>query len=284
MELIYFKTDRNGTKYYYDYTCPRCGGAGGANQWELTGWTCYACGGTGMRKEPKIVKEYTPEYEKVLRENRARRYQKRTEKLQEELPQRQAEFLADHNFTPDGYTYLFLGNTYADKDKIRLTGATYDSSLNWHIDHEVDGFQFLKIHIDEVATPDYYEGYTIGGEGVADLKARKKAEYDKLNGVRPSEYVGTIGEKIDMELTYNHYACCDTQFGTMYIHTFTDKDGNEIVWKTTSWDNSDWSNGEYRTLLDIGDKAHITGTIKEHTVYDGVKQTQLYRCRVKKSA
>jgi hypothetical protein len=28
-------------------TCNRCGGAGGADKWQMTGWTCYQCGGTG---------------------------------------------------------------------------------------------------------------------------------------------------------------------------------------------------------------------------------------------
>mgnify|MGYP003165815777 CR=1 FL=1 len=45
--MVYIRTDKNGTKIYHDYTCPRCGGAGGADQWIYTGWTCYECGGTG---------------------------------------------------------------------------------------------------------------------------------------------------------------------------------------------------------------------------------------------
>ena len=42
------RTDRNGTKYFTGMvTCPRCGGAGGADAWKATGWTCYECGGDG---------------------------------------------------------------------------------------------------------------------------------------------------------------------------------------------------------------------------------------------
>lgn len=47
--MVYIRTDKNGTKIYHDYTCPRCGGAGGADQWIYTGWTCYECGGTGSQ-------------------------------------------------------------------------------------------------------------------------------------------------------------------------------------------------------------------------------------------
>ena len=40
-KIVYLRTDKNGTKYYANYTCPRCGGAGGSDKWAFTGWTCY---------------------------------------------------------------------------------------------------------------------------------------------------------------------------------------------------------------------------------------------------
>ena len=62
MKPIYIRTDKNGTKYYYDWTCPRCGGAGYSDKWLYTGKVCYECGGTGKRFSAKVIKEYTPEY------------------------------------------------------------------------------------------------------------------------------------------------------------------------------------------------------------------------------
>lgn len=32
-KIVYLRTDKNGTKYYANYTCPRCGGAGGSDKW-----------------------------------------------------------------------------------------------------------------------------------------------------------------------------------------------------------------------------------------------------------
>ena len=72
-ELIYFKTDKNGTKYFYDWNCARCGGAGASDKWLHTGRTCYGCGGTGERVKPKIIKEYTPEYFAKLQDKRRAR-------------------------------------------------------------------------------------------------------------------------------------------------------------------------------------------------------------------
>lgn len=63
------KIDRNGTKYWYDDKCLRCGGQGGRSEWGYTGYTCYECGGTGHSR-PRTWKEYTPEYEAKLEARR----------------------------------------------------------------------------------------------------------------------------------------------------------------------------------------------------------------------
>ena len=79
MELQYFKTDKNGTKYFYDWKCPRCCGYGMLDKWINTGKTCYACGGSGVRTKAKIVKEYTPEYWAKLDAKQKARNAKRAE-------------------------------------------------------------------------------------------------------------------------------------------------------------------------------------------------------------
>lgn len=66
------RIDKNGTKYWADDTCKRCGGEGQRSEWYYTGLTCYECGGTG-RTDPHIVKEYAPEYATLLAERRAER-------------------------------------------------------------------------------------------------------------------------------------------------------------------------------------------------------------------
>lgn len=84
MEKKPFKIDKNGTQYFVDWTCPRCGGAGGGQQWAYTGWTCYECGGTGQRRDPKVYKVYTDEYEAKLAARRKARYEREQNKLAQE--------------------------------------------------------------------------------------------------------------------------------------------------------------------------------------------------------
>ena len=76
-DLEYIRTDRNGTKYFNDWTCPRCGGAGQSDNWIATGKMCWACGGTGKRPQPRVVKVYTPEHQAKLDAQRAKREVKR---------------------------------------------------------------------------------------------------------------------------------------------------------------------------------------------------------------
>ena len=84
------RVDRNGTKYFEgDIPCSRCGGAGGADKWQFTGWTCYQCGGTG--KMHGKWKEYTPEYEAKLEARRQARHEKWEREHAEEIAKAEAE-------------------------------------------------------------------------------------------------------------------------------------------------------------------------------------------------
>lgn len=86
--MEYIRTDKNGTKYYYDWNCPRCGGEGASEMWKYTEYTCWACGGTGKRRKPKLVKEYTEEYAAKLD---ARRLAKWNREHAEEIANAEAE-------------------------------------------------------------------------------------------------------------------------------------------------------------------------------------------------
>ena len=100
-----------------------------------------------------------------------------------------------------------------------------------------------------------------------------------------SQYILEVGEKVkDMVLTYVH--SCDFEvpsfngFGmtVMYIHMFKDENGNKLVWKTSS-SLGHWENGEWNPLED-GITVKVSGTVKDHSEYNGEKQTVLQRVKV----
>lgn len=89
--LKYIRTDKNGTKIYEDWECPRCGGMGEAEKWYRTGRVCYECGGSGLRKRPRIVKEYTDVYFAKLKAKRIAKQKKYEEEHAEEIAAAKAE-------------------------------------------------------------------------------------------------------------------------------------------------------------------------------------------------
>ena len=140
MELQYFKTDKNGTKYFYDWMCPRCAGAGFADKWINTGRVCFACGGSGKRSVAKIVKEYTPAYWAQLeakRQAKAAKEEEARKQYEEEHAdeiaakraaedQRIFEFRCSENGCgKDGIGFVLTGNTFPVKDQIKKAGGRW---------------------------------------------------------------------------------------------------------------------------------------------------------------
>lgn len=112
--------------------------------------------------------------------------------------------------------------------------------------------------------------------------ARKQAEREArwAEEKAASEYVGSVGDKLDIEVTFSHEVSFDTQFGSMYIYFFKDEAGNTLAWKTSSmlWINELDENGN-NIFIRKGDKIRFSASIKEHSEYKGEKQTMLQRVR-----
>lgn len=96
----------------------------------------------------------------------------------------------------------------------------------------------------------------------------KKAQEEKEKLAKSSDYIGSVGEKISVHfVSGREVACCDTQFGLLHIYEFKDASGNTIVWKSSS-------------SKDIHDSGVVTGTVKAHEEYNGIKQTVILRAKI----
>lgn len=111
------------------------------------------------------------------------------------------------------------------------------------------------------------------------LEAERKAKEEALEKAQKaiSQYVGEVGEKITIIGAYEKSAWFETYdpFGRpeiRYVHTFKDVDGNKFVWKTGC--------GLPREK-DKGNPVEITARIKDHSEYDGEKQTVVKNCKIK---
>ena len=270
------KVDKNGTKYWeVPAYCSRCGGSGYISYYShIDRGICFKCGGSGD-PHTKIEKEYTPEYAQKLEERRAKREEKKQRELEAQLPAKKAEWLENEGFNADGKTYIFLGNTYDIKDEIKALGGKFDRYLNWHIAQPVDGYQFLEIDVEEIADESMWEGYSYSYDKWlnADIETRRKTKWNRENTV-DAGYYGEVGDKINLEVTYVRYACWENNYsyygGTTFLYTF-EMGGHTFIWKTSKYITDE---------IEEGDTITITGTIKEHSEYNGIKQTVLTRCKV----
>lgn len=120
----------------------------------------------------------------------------------------------------------------------------------------------------------------------ARIKAEKEAELKAKKAI--SQFVGQVGERLNLTLTYIRTASFEVQsfrgWGTetMNIHILKDADGNTFTWKTTNGLGMDVSKDEYIRwkVAQEGDTVILKATVKEHTEYNEEKQTVLTRCKV----
>lgn len=92
-----------------------------------------------------------------------------------------------------------------------------------------------------------------------------------------SNYVGNVGDKLSLTLTYNKSISYESQYGTGYFHFFFDADGNVFKWSTNKGMTIRINDRTYS--LDQGATVKISGTIKGHEEYKGMKQTIITRCK-----
>lgn len=85
---------------------------------------------------------------------------------------------------------------------------------------------------------------------------------------RNSEWIGKEKERINITVsTFSCLTSWENDYGYTYIYRITDDKNNVYTWKTSN-------------CLGENSVKSLTGTVKTHTEYRGIKQTELTRCRV----
>lgn len=175
-----------------------------------------------------------------------------------------------------------LGNTYDIKEELKAQGAKWDSTArHWHMATKPEGREVIEIDVAEIYQADMagvytWNNYRYWNELEVSYTDRIQAAENKLKAQdSPSEYVGQVGDKLNIVVIYTHTASWENGYGgywsagVTYLHSFKDEDGNVFTWKTGNCFEADY-----------GDKVVLKGTVKEHNEYKGIKQTVMTRCKV----
>ena len=275
--------EENG-KMYADCRrpCERCGGTGQLPYYgHIDRGRCFKCG--GAKYFYKTFRAYTEEERAKLDEA----YQKKQEKKKAELenasePNRTA-WLTKYGME-GGNLYIVVGaNTYQIKDKLKDAGARYYQGLGWFFndstkpadDFLTDPYFFYHTTFDEMFTWNCYHKTAFFKDGAVTKMERKiteiKTEANKQTS--NSQHYGVVGERIRKELAvYKEVRAINNDWGGSLLYTFAIGE-NIFTWFTQSVIDES---------IKPGDTIILSGTIKAHTEYNGILQTQLSRCIVKK--
>lgn len=162
-----------------------------------------------------------------------------------------------------GYITLFKGDIITNADWFSSSNARYHCTWGWYI----------------VSTEKIPSDLPAGVEPVT-LKWEEVSSDDKLlpqSNIKTiveqllfsdskSSFIGEIGERLALKVIITNAAIKESIYGITTTHTMEDEEGNVYIWQTSA---KSWKEGEPHS---------IRGTVKEHKVCKGVKQTVLTRC------
>ena len=273
--------DENAKKAIVESQCDRCGGSGMYIIPRVFQGTCFACNGAGTIR--KRVRAYTPdEYEKYLA-NQARAKERKAEQRAAEVAKLEEESEANLRIAleADGYDvecpqiFVVIGeNTYAVKDELKELGCKYKPEFGWYCTHAVDvpvNYGMVGIPFDQVCEWNPVAKKIFIKDGAKEIAdAAKNEAAPKSN----SEFIGDIKQRLrDMEVVYTNCRTIESYYGVSLVYTF--KLGDNVLTWFCSGKGIDPD-------IEIGETVLLTGTVKDHKEYNGVKQTYLNRCIVKR--
>ena len=96
-----------------------------------------------------------------------------------------------------------------------------------------------------------------------ELKRKQITEANKN-----SQYIGTVGERIELDLTMLSTKYFENDFGGSDLIVFVDDAGNRFKW---------WSSASNSWAPAIGGKYHVRASVKAHEVYNSIRETTLSR-------
>lgn len=166
----------------------------------------------------------------------------------------------------NGYITIFKSGKNDYDDYFTLTNARFATLWGWYI----ISTENLPDDLPDDVAPVRLEWNMVGNED-GTLKTEKEVRSAVESLLYPptnSQFYGAIGERPELYLTIAKTIPIETNWGASTLHIMVDNEENEFIWKTNA------------KTLELGKEYHLKGTIKEHNLYKGSRQTVLTRCKV----
>lgn len=250
--------------------CKRCGGSGHYSYNPLDGTTCYGCHGSG--KQSLTVRWYTDAQRAAMDKAAEKRAAQKAIKDEE----RRVKFAARNafGFGPDGYIILVYGDNDVIKewrDNLPKHTVWYNEIFGWFIPSTK---MFDDIEFPENIKTKYFEWNLIHNpDDPEDLEMIDHAEARKIAQSftaieSKSQWQGTVGEWLaPLEVKVVKNITLNGQYGEAHMHIMQDADENVYVWTTGSKN------------FPVDKELKLKMKVKEHSEYNGVKQTIVWYCK-----
>lgn len=167
----------------------------------------------------------------------------------------------------NGFIHIFKGDTYAALEWFRASVCKYNKIFGWYCPSTEDLPRDIPIGIDPIEI----RWSDVCAEDQICLKnetAVKEWCAQFLYEPSDSEFIGNIGDRIEVVVTVEKAIEMNGYYGRSTMHVMHDYEGNVIMWTTSA-----------KQLVE-GNEYTLRGTIKDHKVYKNEKQTVLTRCMV----
>lgn len=164
----------------------------------------------------------------------------------------------------DGYITIFKGETYPALEWFKASPARYTRYWGWYFPSDIEipedlpeGVEPIRLNWTDVGND---EGRLLPEDQI------KSVIENLLYEEGTSQWVGNVGERIEVDITVVRAVELNGAYGPSTMHIMEDNCGNILVWTTAA---KRWPAGVKKT---------IRGTVKNLTTYKGNKQTVLTRC------
>ena len=163
-----------------------------------------------------------------------------------------------------GFITIFSGAIEANEEWFNRSIARYHRMWGWYIVSTDELPKDMPSTVTPVVLP-----WDLVGNPDGSLKTSTAIDEvisNLLYEEHSSQFVGSVGERIEVSITVTKNIQLDGQFGQSNMHIMEDANQNVFVWTTAS---KNWPVGSEKT---------IRGTVKQHNIYQNQKQTILTRC------
>lgn len=166
-----------------------------------------------------------------------------------------------------GYITLFKGDTYSYLDWFHSVPTRYSSIWGWYL---VSTEEMPEDVPADLSTIKLYWTDISRNDNELKPEAEIREWVEALLYPVSGEYVGNVGERLDLMLTVVRALPVENAYGVATLHIMKDADDHTFIWSTAA-----------KTLAEDG-VYHIKGKVKDHRMYKGEKQTVLYYCSIAK--